>query len=84
VKRTSKTRTSWYGDFPWYNIFSTFKEWASPIYENKTTRGMIKYNCFTLEKMPEKYCNTEQLEVWFNAKIAIYRMPNSGIRTRKK
>ena len=45
---------------------------------------MIKYNCFTLEKMPEKYCNTEQLEVWFNAKIAIYRMPNSGIRTRKK
>jgi hypothetical protein len=36
--RTSKTKTSWYGDFPWYNIFSTFKEWASPIYEDKITR----------------------------------------------
>jgi hypothetical protein len=34
--------------------------------------------------MPEKYCNTEQLEVQFNSKIAYYRMPNSGICTRKK
>lgn len=30
ASNTWNTKTSWYSDFPWNKIFSTFKECASP------------------------------------------------------
>jgi len=44
------------------------------------TRDMRKYNCFIIGQMSENYCNGEQLEIPFNAKIAYYRMPNNVLK----